>query len=189
MALRVAQRDVGPAVGKVDDGAGQKSSRPLPRRPVFLGFLSDVFFFQVLTEREEKNSVAIIETGTDSYRLASTRARVEEPAKAGWPLQLPASKASRLGGRLAVEAHGYVCQRPAIPTGAQVIVDEGFSEPSPRLPSSPGVSPSGYGTVSGGLLGRSAATVASFSWSVRFDHLVAKAAQDATGDGRIRLGK
>ncbi|MEU3997987.1 ATP-binding protein, partial [Streptomyces fungicidicus] len=71
--------------------------------------------FQVLTEREEKNSVAIasnesfggwtktftdprlcaaivdrltfngtiIETGTDSYRLASTRARTEEPAKAG----------------------------------------------------------------------------------------------------------
>ncbi|MFD7996707.1 ATP-binding protein [Streptomyces mexicanus] len=71
--------------------------------------------FQVLTEREEKNSVAIasnesfsgwtktftdprlcaaivdrltfggtiIETGTDSYRLASTRARAEEPAKAG----------------------------------------------------------------------------------------------------------
>ncbi len=70
--------------------------------------------FQVLTEREEKNSVAIasnesfggwtktftdprlcaaivdrltfngtiIETGTDSYRLASTRARAEEPAKA-----------------------------------------------------------------------------------------------------------
>ncbi|WP_385625302.1 ATP-binding protein (plasmid) [Streptomyces sp. P8-A8] len=68
--------------------------------------------FQVLTEREEKNSVAIasnesfggwtktftdprlcaaivdrltfngtiIETGTDSYRLASTRARAEEPA-------------------------------------------------------------------------------------------------------------
>lgn len=26
----------------------------------------------------------IIETGTDSYRLASTRARAEEPAKAGW---------------------------------------------------------------------------------------------------------
>lgn len=25
----------------------------------------------------------IIETGTDSYRLASTRARAEEPAKAG----------------------------------------------------------------------------------------------------------
>ncbi|GGX24100.1 hypothetical protein GCM10010341_51640 [Streptomyces noursei] len=71
--------------------------------------------FQVLTEREEKNSVAIasnesfggwtktftdprlcaaivdrltfngtiIETGTDSYRLASTRARAAEPAKAG----------------------------------------------------------------------------------------------------------
>ena len=71
--------------------------------------------FQVLTEREEKNSVAIasnesfggwtktftdprlcaaivdrltfngtiIETGTDSYRLASTRARAEEAAKAG----------------------------------------------------------------------------------------------------------
>lgn len=71
--------------------------------------------FQVPTEREEKNSVAIasnesfggwtktftdprlcaaivdrltfngtiIETGTDSYRLASTRARAEEPAKAG----------------------------------------------------------------------------------------------------------
>ncbi|UXY17520.1 ATP-binding protein [Streptomyces cynarae] len=71
--------------------------------------------FQVLTEREEKNSVAIasnesfrgwtktftdprlcaaivarltfngtiIETGTDSYRLASTRARAEGPAKAG----------------------------------------------------------------------------------------------------------
>ncbi|GAA2616183.1 hypothetical protein GCM10010304_82090 [Streptomyces roseoviolaceus] len=71
--------------------------------------------FQVLTEREEKNSVAIasnesfggwtktftdprlcaaivdrltfngtiIETGTDSYRLASTRARAEEPVKAG----------------------------------------------------------------------------------------------------------
>ena len=70
---------------------------------------------QVLTEHEEKNSVAIasdesfggldqdlhrppplrgvvdrltfngtiIETGTDSYRLASTRARTEEPAKAG----------------------------------------------------------------------------------------------------------
>ncbi|MFF8717783.1 IS21-like element helper ATPase IstB [Streptomyces sp. NPDC015184] len=70
--------------------------------------------FQVLTEREEKNSVAIasnesfggwtktftdprlcaaivdrltfngtiIETGTDSYRLASTRARAEEPASA-----------------------------------------------------------------------------------------------------------
>jgi hypothetical protein len=70
--------------------------------------------FQVLTEREEKNSVAIasnesfcgwtktftdprlcaaivdrltfngtiIETGTDSYRLASTRARAEEPATA-----------------------------------------------------------------------------------------------------------
>jgi DNA replication protein DnaC len=70
-------------------------------------------FFQVLTEREEKNSVAItsdesfggwtmtstdprlcaaaivdrltfngtiIETGTDSYRLASTRARAEAPA-------------------------------------------------------------------------------------------------------------
>jgi DNA replication protein DnaC len=57
------------------------------------------FLFQVLTEREEKNSVtiassepfggwtetfsgAIIETGTDSYRLATTRARVEEQAKA-----------------------------------------------------------------------------------------------------------
>lgn len=71
--------------------------------------------FQVLTEREEKNSVAIasnesfggwtktftdprlraaivdrltfngaiIETGTDSYRLATTRARAEQPAKAG----------------------------------------------------------------------------------------------------------
>ncbi|MFF9691092.1 ATP-binding protein [Streptomyces sp. NPDC014623] len=71
--------------------------------------------FQVLTEREEKNNVAIasnesfggwtktftdprlcaaivdrltfngtiIETGTDSYRLASTRARAEEPSKAG----------------------------------------------------------------------------------------------------------
>lgn len=71
--------------------------------------------FQVLTEREEKNSVAIasnesfggwtktftdprlcaaivdrltfngtiIETGTDSYRLASTRARAEGAAKAG----------------------------------------------------------------------------------------------------------
>ncbi|MFF2140182.1 IS21-like element helper ATPase IstB [Streptomyces sp. NPDC058193] len=71
--------------------------------------------FQVLTEREEKNSVAIasnesfggwtktftdprlcaaivdrltfngtiIETGTDSYRLASTRARTEAPAEAG----------------------------------------------------------------------------------------------------------
>lgn len=71
--------------------------------------------FQVLTEREEKNSVAIasnesfggwtktctdprlcaaivdrltfngtiIETGTDSYRLASTRAWTEAPAKAG----------------------------------------------------------------------------------------------------------
>ncbi|MEV8393461.1 MULTISPECIES: ATP-binding protein [unclassified Streptomyces] len=71
--------------------------------------------FQVLTEREEKNSVAIasnesfggwtktftdprlcaaivdrltfngtiIETGTDSYRLASTRARAEETVKAG----------------------------------------------------------------------------------------------------------
>ncbi len=71
--------------------------------------------FQVLTEREEKNSVAIasnesfggwtktftglrlcaaivdrltfngtiIETGTDSYRLAGTRARAEEPVKAG----------------------------------------------------------------------------------------------------------
>lgn len=71
--------------------------------------------FQVLTEWEEKNSVAIasdesfggwtktftdprlcaaivgrltsngtvIETGTDSCRLASTRARAEEPAKAG----------------------------------------------------------------------------------------------------------
>lgn len=71
--------------------------------------------FQVLTEREEKNSVAIasnescggwtktftdpclcaaivdrltfngtiIETGSDSYRLASTRARAEEPSKAG----------------------------------------------------------------------------------------------------------
>ncbi len=71
--------------------------------------------FQVLTEREEKNSVAIasnesfggwtrtftdprlcaaivdrltfngtiVETGTDSYRLASTRARAEEPGKAG----------------------------------------------------------------------------------------------------------
>ncbi len=70
--------------------------------------------FQVLTEREEKNSVAIasnesfggwtktftdprlcaaivdrltfngtiIETGTDSYRLASTQARAEEPVKA-----------------------------------------------------------------------------------------------------------
>lgn len=70
---------------------------------------------QVLTERGEKNSVAIasnesfggwiktftdprlraaivdhltfngtiIETGTDSYRLASTRARAEEPTKAG----------------------------------------------------------------------------------------------------------
>ncbi|GGS09410.1 hypothetical protein GCM10010236_74850 [Streptomyces eurythermus] len=70
---------------------------------------------RLLTEREEKNSVAIasnesfggwtktftdprlcaaivdrltfngtiIETGTDSYRLASTRARAEEPAKAG----------------------------------------------------------------------------------------------------------
>jgi DNA replication protein DnaC len=70
--------------------------------------------FQVLTEREEKNSVAIashesfggwtktftdsrlcaaivdrltfngtiIETGTDSYRLATTRARAEEQAKA-----------------------------------------------------------------------------------------------------------
>ncbi len=70
---------------------------------------------QVLTECEEKNSVAIasnesfggwtktftdprlcaaivdrltfngtiIETGTDSYRLASTRARAEAPAKAG----------------------------------------------------------------------------------------------------------
>jgi DNA replication protein DnaC len=69
--------------------------------------------FQVLTEREEKNSVAIasnesfggwtktftdprlcaaivdrltfngtiIETGTDSYGLASARARAEEPAK------------------------------------------------------------------------------------------------------------
>ncbi|MFF7987771.1 IS21-like element helper ATPase IstB [Streptomyces sp. NPDC007901] len=71
--------------------------------------------FQVLTEREEKNSVAIasnesfggwtktftdprlcaaivdrltfngsiIETGTDSYRLAATRAKAETPAKAG----------------------------------------------------------------------------------------------------------
>lgn len=71
--------------------------------------------FQVLTEREEKNSVAIasnesfggwtkaftdprlgaaiagrltfngtiIETGTDSYRLASARARAQEPARAG----------------------------------------------------------------------------------------------------------
>ncbi|GGT15898.1 DNA replication protein DnaC [Streptomyces griseoviridis] len=71
--------------------------------------------FQVLTEREEKNSVAIasnesfggwtktftdprlcaaivdrltfngtlIETGTDSYRLASTRARAEDAPKAG----------------------------------------------------------------------------------------------------------
>ncbi|MGY3684985.1 hypothetical protein ACVWXU_008608 [Streptomyces sp. TE33382] len=71
--------------------------------------------FQVLTEREEKNSVAIasnesfggwtktftdprlcaaivdrltfngtiIETGTDSYRLATTRARAEQPAVAG----------------------------------------------------------------------------------------------------------
>ncbi|MFE3153169.1 ATP-binding protein [Streptomyces sp. NPDC059218] len=71
--------------------------------------------FQVLTEREEKNSVAIvsnesfggwtktftdprlcpaivdrltfngtiIETGTDSYRLAGARARAEEPAEAG----------------------------------------------------------------------------------------------------------
>lgn len=90
--------------------------------------------FQVLTEREEKNSVAIasnesfggwtktftdprlcaaivdrltfngtiIETGTDSYRLASARARAEEPVKAGCPLPLPASTASRPGGRLAV---------------------------------------------------------------------------------------
>ncbi len=71
--------------------------------------------FQVLTEREEKNSVAIasnesfsgwtktftdprlcaaiadrltfggniIETGTDSYRLATTRARAEQQAAAG----------------------------------------------------------------------------------------------------------
>ncbi|OAH14323.1 transposase [Streptomyces jeddahensis] len=71
--------------------------------------------FQVLTEREEKSSMAIasnesfsswtktftdprlcaaivdrltfggniIETGSDSYRLASTRARAEGPAKAG----------------------------------------------------------------------------------------------------------
>jgi hypothetical protein len=54
--------------------------------------------FQVLTEREEKNSVAIarclcaaivdrltfngtiIETGTDSYRLAQTRARTGTPS-------------------------------------------------------------------------------------------------------------
>jgi DNA replication protein DnaC len=86
--------------------------------------------FQVLTEREEKNSVAIasnesfggwtktftdprlcaaivdrltfngtiIETGTDSYRLASTRARAEESAKTGWPLPLPASTARRPPG-------------------------------------------------------------------------------------------
>ncbi|WP_406470157.1 ATP-binding protein [Streptomyces sp. NBC_01615] len=77
--------------------------------------------FQVLTEREEKNSVAIasnesfggwtktftdprlcaaivdrltfngtiIETGTDSYRLASTRAPAEEPAKAVRPWRAP----------------------------------------------------------------------------------------------------
>lgn len=76
---------------------------------------------QVLTEREETNSVAIasnesfdvwtktftdprlcaaivdrltfngtiIETGTDSYRLASTRARAEEPVKAGRARWLP----------------------------------------------------------------------------------------------------
>lgn len=88
--------------------------------------------FQVLTEREEKNSVAIasnesfggwtktftdprlcaaivdrltfngtiIETGTDSYRLASTRARADQPAKAGSP-RLRSSTASRPGGRLA----------------------------------------------------------------------------------------
>ena len=36
-----------------------------------------------------------IETGThtDSYRLAGTGVRAEEPSKAGWPLPLPALKA------------------------------------------------------------------------------------------------
>lgn len=40
-----------------------------------------------------------------------------------------------------------------------------------------------------GTPGGSAATVASFSWTARFDHLMLKAAQDAMGGGRIRLGK
>ncbi|MFF2937755.1 ATP-binding protein, partial [Streptomyces mirabilis] len=88
---------------------------PSPTQHMELDRRGAELLFQVLTEREEKNSVAIasnesfggwtktftdprlraaivdrltfngtiIETGTDSYRLATTRARAEQPAKAG----------------------------------------------------------------------------------------------------------
>lgn len=88
---------------------------PSPTQHMELDRHGAELLFQVLTEREEKNSVAIasnesfggwtktftdprlcaaivarltfngsiIETGTDSYRLASTRARTEAPAKSG----------------------------------------------------------------------------------------------------------
>lgn len=87
---------------------------PSPTQHMELDRHGAELLFQVLTEREVKNSVAIasnesfggwtktftdprlcaaivdrltfngtiIETGTDSYRLASTRARAEEPAAA-----------------------------------------------------------------------------------------------------------
>ncbi|MGW7256526.1 transposase family protein [Streptomyces sp. NPDC054834] len=44
-------------------------------------------------------------------------------------------------------------------------------------------------TGSWGPLGRSVPTVASFSRTVRFGHLVSKVTQGATGGGRVRLGK
>lgn len=102
------------------DGSGPGRERlraeswAIPRQRSTSGTGAELLF-QVLTEREEKNSVAmasnesfggwtktftgprlcaaivdrltfngtIIETGTDSYRLATTRARAEQPAVAG----------------------------------------------------------------------------------------------------------
>lgn len=46
----------------------------------------------------------IIETGTDSYRLAKTRARTDEPAKAGWLHRNPTQRAAAMTGRLVLHS-------------------------------------------------------------------------------------
>jgi hypothetical protein len=60
-------------VRKALDSAWPQPRKPLPSRPSALDPYKAVI----------DGNGTIIETGTDSYRLASTRARAEEPAKAG----------------------------------------------------------------------------------------------------------
>lgn len=80
LSARQSKRRPGPAFAQV---AAQTLRREQVPAPVgWTKTFTDPRLCAAIVDRLTFNGT-IIETGTDSYRLASTRARAEEPVKAG----------------------------------------------------------------------------------------------------------